>query len=378
MTIYNIVFILLIFAAIVEAVLWYRNSLQTCNLTNTSISIRRSKARKAKIFLFAEMFALCLISALRASSVGTDMATYIPRYEIIANSTWKELKALADSWNFEFGFVLFCKFVSLFNPIDVQIFTVVTSIIFTIGFYLFIKEFSLLPQLSLLIFVAYGYWTNSFNTVRQYLAISLLLIALILWRKNKTSTKIGAIILSITAISFHVSTICFVILYFIKNKSVSERAYLIVLVIALLIFLIPKSLIERLLASTPYIKYINRQGSVGSTLIVLLCSYLFVFVQRKQISRIDKNAALWFWMFSISILANVFALKIGLFERIMRIFLVSLLTYIPNTIFSLRKDCLGLSVYLTTILLFSLYFYVVLMISQESSGYAIPYIPYWK
>lgn len=378
MTIYNIVFIFLIIAAITEAIFWYRNSSQTCNLTNTSISIRRSKARKAKIFLFVEMLALCLISALRASSVGTDMSTYIPRYEIIANSTWKELKTLADSWDYEFGFVLFCKFVSLFNPIDVQIFTVVTSIIFTIGFYLFIKEFSLLPQLSLLIFVAYGYWTNSFNTVRQYLAISLLLIALILWRKNKTSTKIGAIILSIIAISFHVSSICFVILYFINNKSASERAYLIVLVIALLIFLIPKSLIERLLATTPYIKYINRQGSGGSTLIVLLCSYLFVFMQRKQLSKIDKNAALWFWMFSISILANVFALKIGLFERIMRIFLVSLLTYIPNTIFTLRKDCLGLGVYLTVILLFSLYFYIVLMISQESSGYAIPYIPYWK
>lgn len=256
MTIYNIVFIFLIIAAFTEAILWYRNSSQTCNLTNTSISIRRSKARKAKIFLFVEMLALCLISALRSSSVGTDMVTYIPRYEIIANSTWKELKALADSWNFEFGFVLFCKFVALFNPIDVQIFTVVTSIIFTIGFYLFIKEFSLLPQLSLLIFVAYGYWTNSFNTVRQYLAISLLLIALILWRKNKTSTKIGAIILSMIAIS--------------------------------------------------------------------------------------------------------------------------LLTYIPNTIFTLKKDCLGLSVYLTTILLFSLYFYIVLMMSQESSGYAIPYIPYWK
>ena len=101
-------------------------------------------------------------------------------------------------------------------------------------------------------------------------------------------------------------------------------------------------------------------------------------MQRKQLSKIDKNAALWFWMFSISILANVFALKIGLFERIMRIFLVSLLTYIPNTIFTLRKDCLGLGVYLTVILLFSLYFYIVLMISQESSGYAIPYIPYWK
>lgn len=55
-----------------------------------------------------------------------------------------------------------------------------------------------------------------------------------------------------------------------------------------------------------------------------------------------------------------------------------LLTYIPNTIFTLKKDCLGLSVYLTTILLFSLYFYIVLMMSQESSGYAIPYIPYWK
>ncbi len=376
MIIYNIVFIFLIFAAIVEAVLWYRSSLKVACSPNGQIKCR--KRNRAYVLLLAEMFTLCVISALRASSVGTDMSTYIPRYEVIANSTWNELKTLADTWNFEFGFVIFCKLISLINPLNAQIFTVITSIIFTIGFYLFIKEYSLLPQLSLLIFVAYGYWTNSFNTVRQYLALSLLLIALILWRKNKTGTKIGAILLSTIAISFHVSSICFIVLYFIKNRRVSEKAYLIVLGIALLIFLIPKSLIEGVLSATPYIKYINRKGSGGATLIVLLCMYLFVYMQRKPLSKIDKNASLWFWMFSIAILVNVLALKIGLFERIMRIFLVSMLIYVPNAIFTLKKSCLNFSLYLTVILLFSIYFYVVLMVSQESSGYAIPYITWWQ
>jgi len=376
MTIYNYIFIFLISAAVIEALFWYSSPVKEPNCNKLSVNTKQSN--KMHIFLLVEMAILCFVSAVRGNTVGTDMLTYIPRYSVIANTPWNELHNIMDSLDFEIGFVYFCKLISIIDPTDVQIFTIITSIISTVGFYVFIKKYSFLPQLSLLIFVGYGYWTNSFNTVRQYMAISVLLIALALWRKDKKSSKIIALVLTVVAASFHLSSICFVVLYFVKNRHISPKLFLAVLLVAAIILVIPMSVFETLLSLTPYGKYISRGGSGGSILIVLLVIFLFVYIMRAKTENADKNMSLWFWMFAFAIISNVMALKIGLFERIMRIFLVSMLTLIPNSVYVLKKNPLNLCVYLTGILLFSLYFYLILMSSQEACGYVIPYLPFWK
>ena len=68
---------------------------------------------KAEIFYLSATILLSLIMGMRSIDVGTDTSSYYSHYNIIKNTTKFDLVKLHNSLDFEYGYILYMKFISL-------------------------------------------------------------------------------------------------------------------------------------------------------------------------------------------------------------------------------------------------------------------------
>ncbi len=335
-----------------------------------------TKERKQKIynrFFWFSVIILTSIAAMRGSCVGADMPVYIRLYHILEECPWKDISYLSTRWQIEPFFMIYCKVIQRIFGSNPQWFIAISSIITICGFGIFIKKNSCIPLLSLLVYICYGYWGNSFNVIRQYMAISIIILAITLIEEKKVYK---GILLFVVANLMHTSSIVFLSVLIIRKRKFSNYIFLAFIILAITLFMIPDSLKNYIISFTSYSQYAGSQGSGLSTLLVLFTVFCIVFYLKKQIEIHDKRIDLWLWMLGIGICFNVLALDNGLFERIMRYYLVTLFFLVPDvvSVFDRRKNKL---LYFLMVLIccgiFILYFYKIVMASSSSSGYIIPY-----
>lgn len=180
-----------------------------------------------KIFLFLTFFQMILIQGLRDISVGTDTAMYVNTYNYYLESA----KYAFQFTHFESGFrFLYNIFQNLhFNSTKMLI---AISTITMIGFAVFIFKNSKNVFLSVFVF-ACMFYPNSFNIMRQYLALS---IAINAYQFIKKEQYIKGLIIIIIGSLFH-STAWFMLLplllQYVKNWKLIAKG----IVIFSLIFL---------------------------------------------------------------------------------------------------------------------------------------------
>lgn len=358
MTIYNIIIILLIIGSICE-------SSKIWGVTEPPVQDTKSKDLYFKLLCIL----LFIVSASRHESIGIDMARYVPRFHIIASTPFSELHNLPDNWKFEYGFIVYCKIISLIFGDNIFPFIAISSALISIGIYKFIDKYSKLKNVSLLIYVCYGYWGNSFNTVRQYIAISLLLWALTKFEDKK---YVSCMLITIFAISIHSTAIVFIPVVLLIKYPYKRNALFIFIIIGIIINLIPNTIINILLSYSSYEGYIGRAGSGGTTIIVLLFLLIAAYVLKDKIKKDDTKIDLWLWMLSIGICTAFLALQLGLFERIMRYYLVALLIIGSDILVAFRNKKWYIILSIGMVGAFSLYFYFILMVNNGSGG-IIPY-----
>lgn len=122
------------------------------------------KKKKFLMFAFMQMF---IIQALRSPDVGTDTMHYVNVYKNFQNSEYYEFLFT----HFEPGFKWLYLILKHFNCTQ-QWLLVVVSAITMYGFAYFIYKNTKNPWISTFIF-ACMFYPNSFNIMRQYMAISI-------------------------------------------------------------------------------------------------------------------------------------------------------------------------------------------------------------
>lgn len=156
----------------------------------------KNKQNKRVYFVFSFLASMpfVIVSAIRYD-VGNDFLNrYSQAFTHIANGGYVS--------TYEYGFYLLNKACTLITHNPQIIFIVTTLIINLIIFYLIFK-YSDNPILSILIYFFGAFFFESMNGVRQYVAMSLLLLAFPLVKKNK----------------FILTAILCIIAYFIHNIS---------------------------------------------------------------------------------------------------------------------------------------------------------------
>ena len=166
--------------------------------------IAPNKAKQEKLIAQLGMFLIFLLLALKAESVGNDIAGYKRQYEIAAIMPWANF----DYVYFEKGYLLLTKFFSKVG-ISFQMFTMVLYALLCHSVTLLIRKFSPNAILSILIFICYNFLVFSISGLRQTLAMAMCIYAFLLCVRYTKKTTILAVALNMVAVSVHESAIVF-------------------------------------------------------------------------------------------------------------------------------------------------------------------------
>jgi hypothetical protein len=207
--------------------------------------------------LQATFFIIFLFSALRFD-VGYDYSMY---YELIEGN----IKYFEDQINRIEYLPRKIIFLSSFLGFS-QLFFIISSFIITFFFYKAIKENSLDPKLSTLIFICFPiFFYMSLSVVRQYIAIAMIFYG---FRFIKERKILHFFCLVLLAMLFHKSAIIALPLYFLYGNFYINKK--IIVFIYILSFFSSKFLVFFVtLLSERYAIYINGIGGQGGNLILI-------------------------------------------------------------------------------------------------------------
>ena len=323
---------------------------------------------------------LFFISAFRSVNVGIDLQRYIPRYNLIADTKWSNIFGLRNVVDFEYGYIIYNKIISvIFN--NEQALIIITSLIVVFSFSLFIRNYSKIPWLSFYLFVTMGYFGGSFNILRQYLAMSIILFSL---KYIIERDFLKFLICLIFAVSIHKTAAIFIVLYSLYKIRINSIYIILLSFFAIIIGFTSKYIIKFVLSGTSYSKFLGEigsglgKGSGEGMLIVLLLVFLGMLFFNKNLKKLDPNTNLWFHMIIVAIFFNILALNLGVFERVMRFFTIAMIIVIPNILYFIKQKEMKLIGIVAVILLSSYYYLGIVMTSYSSSGGIIPYTFMWQ
>lgn len=169
---------------------------------------------------------LAFIAAFRGLEVGTDTMNYVERFYAVNQDN--HLKLLEYGWYYLNLF--------LFNhSMSVRWVFIFTASILSFFVYLSVRNSSKWPLLSLLLYVLFFYYFESYNISRQVVAESIVLLAysLIDWGNKKKIIIYYALI--VLALFFHTSAIIAILLPFLEKVAIRKNHIIWIIIISLAI-----------------------------------------------------------------------------------------------------------------------------------------------
>lgn len=276
--------------------------------------------RNKKQIVIISVLLLALVAGCRGLMVGVDTLNYYNyfSYKRIFNETilfepmYEVLNLFIIKLGLPYNYLLFlCS-------------------ILTIGsFGLMIYNFSDCPALVFFFFVALGFFGNTFNAVRQYLALAVFLFAI---KYIRDGGFIKYLLLILIASLFHTSAIILIPVYivrYIKLKPVFIISLLIV-VVALSIFFVPMirsitallgiSYFDRYLNSDAFLQGISLYNALYS-IGMLAVFFIFYFMRKKvcELRKSTQNYDLFLMLFFISVCIRIFGTFSGMFSLVNRL-----------------------------------------------------------
>ena len=271
-----------------------------------------------KIYLTIFFAIATLILGLRSAKVGVDTQNYFRLYNDIIESSWQYIFLNLHGIEFdnlEIGYVVLAKISGIIVN-DYYFFQLLIACFFCFSMMIFFKDDVNSNLILTTMFLGSGLYLDSFNISRQLIAVALTSLA---WKSLCKKKLIATMVLLVLAVTFHVSSIVFVIAFLLYM--IRKNKYLLYMALCLGIILSVNYNSMIIFASkylTSYGGYIsnNRQtlemrGSILLYSIILILA-IFVLVKKKFSSKERIYAIL-----SIAFVVCVFiGLNFNYFERI--------------------------------------------------------------
>lgn len=289
------------------------------------------KIKKAHLFI-GLVILLWLFVGTRL--VGPDLIAYLSFFKIIPPLGFllKNIPMFTALTAFEPGYLLSNgAFQSL--HLDFFFFMLCFSAVFLFFFTYNLKYYTELPFTALLVFVGFVYMT-SFSAIRQIMAAAIFFYS-IRFLITKQPKKYFLWIL--LASSFHVSALCLLIFYFVRNRKIRNSTIIFILSTLMILMFTGffHSVASKVIELVPFFpgkmqmylnEYVRFWGSVSIFWIGIL---IICFIFREQLERADPNFNLFFnilWIgFAIYIIASAF----GGFGRILLFFKLAFVVILP-------------------------------------------------
>lgn len=353
-------------------------------LVNTAYSkIRDNDSRRKISFLLLLFLPLFLLSALRGEMVGGDLEYYLPYFDRACQAS--SFQELMDISGHEPGYIILTGIIGSISSSH-RFFFFITTIFSLIGPFYLIYRYSEKPIVSIIIYYAMGFYTNTFNNIRQSIAMSIIFFAFP-YLFNKSSLKFFVFLFIATLI--HYSAFVFLIVYVLIKMNSGIKSAVFTFIIGTIIFVVLGSNLMSFfvgIINLIVLKYdnfdVNESPEVGWGLLMLqtiiFLALLFVFYRLRKSAKQNQlfflKLILFFQM--MTVLIQMYATIFPSMTRMSQYFFIPVMVLSPFLFSLIRKKILKMYYGITLLSLSLLFFYLTYgrspVIDSNSQG-VIPY-----
>ena len=355
--------------------------------------------KKADIYaLRISVLALFLLFALRAPSVGRDIAGYKEMYENIAVNTRYDTNTYWTETGYEMLEIFFGRTLKA----DWQVFLAFCNGFSILSYYFFIKRHSEDPVFSVLVYVFMGYMIFDLSAVRNMLAIAICLFVVPLFdKKGFWPAAVATLAIITVATQIHSSAYIFFLFYFLYKIPINNITIFLFITLPIFLFALRNQIIN--FAISTFKKSVEDNGAYlgGNALLYVLILLFTVFVfliyvwqengsikERTQIAKKESKAEISINMFGKmenSILMPFRMVYVGVvftiftgsntFVRMAQYGLIFTILLLPNIISKLEAKSRFI-VKISAIILLAAYFYLFKVRTNDLDF--LPYAFYWN
>lgn len=264
---------------------------------------------------------LLILFVAQDVSVGPDVSVYCYEYSLIRDDySWLEL--LNHRW--ELGYVFLNKIITLFFY-EKRALLLVLSMIILFPIFGWLRKMSPQPVLSILCFVALGYYGTALGVFRQWCAIAILVLS---FRYIQERRFVPFLILLLLATSFHRTAIVFLSVYFVYGFPIKAKYLWGFGVCSALLGVLGRPIMMFLnqFARVPEIGGFNG----GITMFVVLWVFVILGWLFLQDVLNEPHYKLMFVMLLLAATVQPIAFTFSNWSRVVRYFHVSLIVIIPQ------------------------------------------------
>ncbi|MCM1139667.1 MAG: EpsG family protein [Muribaculum sp.] len=336
----------------------------------------KNKPKYRFLYLGICFLSLSAIAGLRGYSVGGDLEYYLPLFKDLSyNNGTKELLTY-DKYGFLFKFIYYCASFISCHYTYYLIFGSAITIYFILKF---IGENSRIICLSIFLYIMFGYYTNSFNSIRSSIALSISTVGINYLIKDK---KFYAFIIFLICIELHKTILPILILLFVGNVRITVTRTIIIIAGSVIIssYLTIGSLSSIILMYNLGYANATEFGGQGYTLlifdiiVVLICCFNLIHTESKA-----DNIMMWALILGtcLQTLAPIFSFV----TRISYFFTFYMIILIPNLISECNNNKYKI-IYASSIIGALCYFQLTVMsinpITGSNAQHTLPYYYVWE
>ena len=304
---------------------------------------------RAQIVYSLDFLILFFLSAFRATTVGGDLENYIPNFHLACEAS--SLKELFESSGYEPLYMLLQKLIGIISPTD-RFFLFITSIISLSGPFFLFRKYSPLPILSLFLYYLLGYYSNTFNNVRQSMALSLCFFSIpfILERDIKKF-----LLLVFAALNIHFSSAIFLFVYPLARIKMEPINVFSIVVAGAAIYIASSISIVSYVIDNFFMKYSDAiliitdsgQGLLLVYIFMAILVYTFFYLKRGQIPPMYQNIVnLLVLLLVLTPLAQSYASIIKSLARLTQYLFIPVVILIPILLMTINKRARYLVVFI--------------------------------
>ena len=285
--------------------------------------IFRGTVPQNKKYIIFAVGMLFLVLALRDIRVGSDLGRYQTHYTTCSTLSWPRVFDMYE-WNC-IGFYCLNKIHSMIFGYNYHSFLALLAIFEGTVIAYFIYKLSVNPMLSIILYMAMGYYAFAFSGLKQALAITFIMLAMIAITEQKL---LRFIVLTCVAASIHLPAIIFIFAYFIAKLELNKRK-LFLWVGFLVVMFAFRGQIAALL-SDMYDSPVEMTGisGIGGKALMMTLFVLLGFIFRTP-SKLHPTYQACFNFMLIAVALQYLAVYGNVFERLADYYFIFFVLYIP-------------------------------------------------
>ena len=349
-------------------------------LALTPVIVRVSNnTTSPKLFRVLVLFVImAFFSCFRAPTVGGDLEYYVPHFEEMCQVRGFSGMFDLSKTNYEPGYTLFCWLLSRITH-STFLFLAVTGLLSLVGPFALCKRYSPWPFFSILVYFLFGYYTNTFNNVRQSLALSIVFLAIPYIFEKKF---FPFLFMSLLAGSFHFSAVLFIIAYPLARVRLTPVRLFTILGVSFVLSGVIGTVLFRLLGGLLASKYDEIEGAGRVMLLfyfVVTTTALYVYRanEGRIIPRRRKIAKLLINFLMAATIIQMFSVYFSSVLRLTYYFFIPVVALIPILIIGFKGNSLKSFFGFAVIVLMVLYMgFLIYAYSPEIGSNSQGVIPY--